>query len=174
MNIRYSRFRKFRKRNRKTHNIIKLFAIGYLCVLNLTYLLDQTGAYFTSTNQLTGTIQAGTWETDKPPSKDKTNIIQETEIEKEPVHNQVDDNEKNEENQTKTNIESKSEQNSADKNEENKLDESKTNQTDQDTVKQDTSVMLDSSSINEPLEEKTPSKNLKKDDQNESDKKMDQ
>ncbi|WP_042355372.1 amyloid fiber anchoring/assembly protein TapA [Bacillus rubiinfantis] len=65
--MRYTRLRKFAKG--KFPNSIKVFAIVYIAILNVAFLLGQTGAYYSSTEKVTGTITAGTWETEKNPAK---------------------------------------------------------------------------------------------------------
>ncbi|MFJ5715166.1 amyloid fiber anchoring/assembly protein TapA [Neobacillus sp. NPDC093127] len=59
--IRYTRSRKFGKRNWTGNLVVKLIAIFYISILTISYLTGSTSAYFSDTVQITGMFQAGTW-----------------------------------------------------------------------------------------------------------------
>ena len=60
--IRYSRLRKFDRKNKMIVFALKVLALWYLSILSIGYLTTDTGAYFNDNTTVTGIIQAGTWE----------------------------------------------------------------------------------------------------------------
>ncbi|QQZ10951.1 amyloid fiber anchoring/assembly protein TapA [Heyndrickxia vini] len=64
--IRNSRLRKFKGKNRKITNIVKIVAIWYIAIFTCSYLTSNTGAYFNDEDHVNGTITAGTWEVEEP------------------------------------------------------------------------------------------------------------
>jgi YqxM protein len=61
--IRYGRLRKFRKKNSYHFLFIKFLAVWYLLIGISSTITGQTGAYFSDSNSVSGTIKAGIWET---------------------------------------------------------------------------------------------------------------
>ncbi|MFB7301569.1 amyloid fiber anchoring/assembly protein TapA [Heyndrickxia sporothermodurans] len=64
LTIRTSRLRKFKSKNKRINNLMKIFIIWYLVIFTGSYLTSNTGAYFNDTDDIKGTITAGTWEVD--------------------------------------------------------------------------------------------------------------
>jgi YqxM protein len=63
--IRTPRSNKYGRRRWKSNMLIKIIAILYITILTCSFLNENTGAYFNDSQQLTGKIQAGTWEVTK-------------------------------------------------------------------------------------------------------------
>ncbi|UOE57751.1 amyloid fiber anchoring/assembly protein TapA [Cytobacillus oceanisediminis] len=64
--MRYKRIRKFGKKNKILLLVFKFVAAWYLLIGMSATLTGQTNAYFSDRDTVTGTIQAGTWETEEP------------------------------------------------------------------------------------------------------------
>ncbi|WP_082139007.1 amyloid fiber anchoring/assembly protein TapA [Cytobacillus firmus] len=64
--MRYKRIRKFGKKNKILLFAFKFVAAWYLLIGMSATLTGQTNAYFSDRDTVTGTIQAGTWETEEP------------------------------------------------------------------------------------------------------------
>lgn len=60
--IRKTRLKKFGKKNRKAQIFAQLLGVGYIFTFGIGFLTSDTGAYFNDNTQVTGKLQAGTWE----------------------------------------------------------------------------------------------------------------
>ncbi len=61
-NIRYTRLKKFEKKNRLLRISIKLFAVWYLLIGGYAAITGQTNAYFTDSETIPGEVKAGIWQ----------------------------------------------------------------------------------------------------------------
>lgn len=66
MKIRSSRLHKFKRKNIKLFIFIKVIAVWYIVIFTGSYLSSNTSAYFSSTSEVNGVLQAGTWEKENP------------------------------------------------------------------------------------------------------------
>ncbi|MBW8350142.1 amyloid fiber anchoring/assembly protein TapA [Bacillus sp. IITD106] len=64
MPIRFQRVKKYRRKNRFVNILLRLAAVLYLCVGIAATFTGKTNAFFSNSVTLTGTIQAGIWETE--------------------------------------------------------------------------------------------------------------
>ncbi|WP_325946237.1 amyloid fiber anchoring/assembly protein TapA [Heyndrickxia sporothermodurans] len=62
--MRRLRVHRFGKKTKKLQLLVKLVAIWYIALFTGSYLTSNTGAYFNDTDDIKGTITAGTWEVD--------------------------------------------------------------------------------------------------------------
>ncbi|MBS4197222.1 amyloid fiber anchoring/assembly protein TapA [Lederbergia citri] len=65
------RVKKYKRKNRYVNILLRLAAVLYLCVGISATFTGKTNAFFSSSMTLTGTIQAGTWETEDSGNEEK-------------------------------------------------------------------------------------------------------
>lgn len=70
--IRSLRAKKFKSSRKRRTIVLQLFAIWYSVAIIASSIQGETGAYFNDRDQVTGTITAGTWETEE--SWDKSSL----------------------------------------------------------------------------------------------------
>lgn len=61
--IRNPRMKRFRKKRWVLETTIKLIGVWYICVFIVSFLTSNTSAFFNDSEEVTGIIQAGIWET---------------------------------------------------------------------------------------------------------------